>query len=66
MERTREISLGMKQEHALKALRQGDYETAAHLLETVVQDNQYSSDVLNNAYTIALHSAGKTEELAKA
>ena len=56
----------MKQEHALKALRQGDYETAAHLLEAVVQDNQYSSDVLNNAYTIALHSAGKTEELAEA
>lgn len=48
----------------LGALRQGNSETAAHLLETIVRDNGYPSDTLSNAYTIALHSAGKTGELA--
>ena len=56
----------MKQEDALRTFRQGDHETAAQLLETVVRDNRYSSDVLNNAYTIALYSTGQTEELADA
>ncbi len=63
---TGKLSLGMKQEDALLALRQGNFETAAHLLETVVRDNRYSSDVLNHAYTIALHSSGQTGELADA
>ena len=56
----------MKDKDALDALRQGDYETASHLLADVVRDNGYSSDVLNHAYTIALDSADKKDDLAEA
>ena len=61
---TDKLSLSMKREDALRALRQGDYKTAASLLETVVREDRFSSDVLNNAYTIALYSAGNTGKLA--
>ena len=56
----------MKDKDALDALRQGDYETASDLLADVVRDNGYSSDVLNHAYTIALHSADRRDDLAEA
>ena len=45
----------MSQQEALDALRAGDFEKAANLLVALVEDNQYSSDVLNHACTIALH-----------
>ncbi len=54
------------EQDALRALRDGDYPGAATLLEDIVSKNHYSSSVLNDAYTIALHAAGKTSELAEA
>lgn len=54
------------EQDALQALRDGDYPAAASLLEDVVAKNRYSSSVLNHAYTIALHAAGKTSELTEA
>ena len=45
----------MSQEEALDALRAGNFEKAAGLLGTLVEENRFSSDVLNHAYTVALH-----------
>jgi hypothetical protein len=56
----------MSQEEALVALRARDFYKAAALLGTLVRENHFSSDVLNHAYTIALHRAGKGPELAAA
>ena len=45
----------MSHEEALQAPRTGDFEKAARLLGPVVEQNQFRSDVLNHAYTLALH-----------
>ncbi len=44
----------MSHEKALQALRTGDFEKAARLLGPLVEQNQFRSDVLNHAYTLAL------------
>jgi glycosyltransferase involved in cell wall biosynthesis len=55
-----------KEQEALDALRSGDFESAAELLGQLVQENRYTSPVLNHAYTLALHKAGRQAELAAA
>ena len=52
------------QQKALDALRSGDFDSASALLKPIVEENRYTSPVLNNAYTIALHKAGRHSELA--
>src|SRR5215471_11057687 len=54
------------EQKALEALRSSDFDRAATLLKRVVEENQYASAVLNNAYTLALHKAGRKSELADA
>ncbi|HYR43803.1 MAG TPA: glycosyltransferase family 4 protein, partial [Terriglobia bacterium] len=54
------------EEEALKALRSGVFDSAATLLKHVVEENQYASPVLNNAYTLALHKTSRQSELAEA
>src|SRR5689334_23497352 len=54
------------EQKALEALRSGDFDTASSLLKHLVEENRYASPVLNNAYTIALHKAGRQTELAAA
>ena len=48
----------MNAQDALDALRNGDLKTASTLLEALVRENDYGSDTLNHAYTVALHQAG--------
>ncbi len=45
----------MSQQEALEALRAGNFEKAAGLLGSLVEKNRFGSDVLNHAYTVALH-----------
>jgi hypothetical protein len=54
------------EQDALDALRAGDFDRAAALLKEIVKENRYASPVLNNAYTLAPHKAGRQLELATA
>jgi len=47
----------MSNEEALQAMRTGDFEKAAGLLGPIVEENRFSSDILNHAYTLALHQS---------
>ena len=51
----------MSQEDALQALRVGDFARAASLLGPMVEKNRSGSDVLNQAYTLALHKTNGPE-----
>jgi glycosyltransferase involved in cell wall biosynthesis len=54
------------EQKALQALRSGDFDRAGTLLKHVVEEHQYASPVLNDAYTLALYKAGRRSELADA
>jgi hypothetical protein len=56
----------MNHEQGLQALSDGDLKTAIPLLAKAVQDTAYSSDALNDAYTLALYRAGEKTRLAYA
>lgn len=49
---------------ALEVLKDGDSPVAIRLLERAAQETGYSSDIINNAYTLALYRAGENNRLA--
>jgi hypothetical protein len=49
---------------AFEALKNGDFKTAATLLEQAARETGYSSDIINHAYTLALHQTGDKPRLA--
>jgi hypothetical protein len=51
-------------EEAFEALKNGDFHTAVPLLEKAARENGYNSDIINHAYTLALHHAGEKPRLA--
>jgi hypothetical protein len=51
-------------EDALAALNEGDFVTASSLLEKAAVETGYTSDLINNAYTLALHYVGNKPRLA--
>ena len=54
----------MSYEEAFQALTNRDFQTAAVLLERAALDTGYGSDIVNNAYTLALYHAGEKARLA--
>ena len=54
----------MSYEEAFSALKAGEYERAAKLFEPAAREMGYGSDIINNAYTLALHLAGDQSRLA--
>jgi len=56
----------MSHDNGLQALKDGDVKTAIPLLAKAVQETAYSSDALNDAYTLALYRAGEKTRLAYA
>ena len=54
----------MSYEDAFEALKSGDFKTAVPLLETAARETEYTSDIINHAYTLALHHAGEKSRLA--
>ena len=56
----------MNHQEALEALNNGDFKTAASLLEAAARQTGYTSDILNHAYTLALYQSGDKPRLAAA
>lgn len=56
----------MGHEEAFQALKDGDIKLAIPLLEKAAQEVAYSSEDINQAYTLALYRAGATTRLADA
>ena len=54
----------MSYEEAFLALKAGEYERAAKLFEPAAREMGYGSDIINNAYTLALHLTGDQSRLA--
>jgi hypothetical protein len=52
-------------EQAFDALKDGDFITAVPLLEPAAGETGYTSDVINHAYTLALHHADNKARLAE-
>jgi hypothetical protein len=52
-------------EEAFGALSAGDYPRAVSLLEAAARQTDFSSDMINHAYTLALHHAGDKSRLAE-
>jgi Glycosyl transferases group 1 len=52
-------------EQAFEALKNGDYQTAVPLLEEAARETGYTSDIINHAYTLALHHTGDKLRLAE-
>jgi len=50
---------------AFEALKNGDFKTAATLLEPAARENEYTSDIINHAYTLALYHTGDKPRLAE-
>ncbi len=51
-------------EEAFEALKNGDFHAAVPLLEKAARETGYNSDIINHAYTLALHHAGDKPRLA--
>jgi hypothetical protein len=51
-------------EDGLAALNDGDFVTASSLLEKAAVETGYTSDLINHAYTLALHHVGNKPRLA--
>jgi len=51
-------------EDAFEALKNGDFPTAVPLLEKAARETNYTSDIVNHAYTLALHHTGDKPCLA--
>ena len=56
----------MNHQEAFEALKNGDFKTAASLLEAAARETDYTSDIINHAYTLALHQSGDKPRLADA
>ncbi|HYR42295.1 MAG TPA: glycosyltransferase [Terriglobia bacterium] len=54
----------MSYEDAFEALKNGDFPTAVPLLEKAARETNYTSDIVNHAYTLALHHTGDKPCLA--
>ena len=54
----------MSYEEAFLALKAGEYERAAKPFEPAAREMGYGPDIINNAYTLALHLAGDKSRLA--
>ena len=54
----------MDYQQALDALRTGDFKAAAAQLERAARETGYTSDIINHAYTLALHRIGEKVRLA--
>jgi hypothetical protein len=54
----------MKYGDTAEALKDGDSLVALRLLERAAQEIDYSSDIINDAYTLALYRAGERNRLA--
>src|SRR5439155_21718317 len=52
-------------EEAFEAMKNGDFHAAVPLLEKAARDTGYTSDIINHAYTLALHHAGEKPRLAE-
>jgi glycosyltransferase involved in cell wall biosynthesis len=52
-------------EAAFAAFKNGDFQAAVPLLEKLARETGYTSDVVNHAYTLALHHAGDKARLAE-
>jgi glycosyl transferase family 1 len=52
-------------QEAFEALKNGDFKTAASLLEAAARETGYSSEIINHAYTLALHQSGDKPRLAE-
>jgi predicted O-linked N-acetylglucosamine transferase (SPINDLY family) len=53
-------------QHAFAAFEAGDFTAAAGLLEKAAEESGYTSDIINHAYTLALHHTGDKASLARA
>src|SRR5262249_51547200 len=51
-------------EEGFAALNRGDYHTAVDLLGRAASETAFASDMINHAYTLALHRAGQQQELS--
>ena len=54
----------MSYHEAFEALKNGDFKTAAPLLEQAARETGYTSDIINHAYTLALYQTGEKPRLA--
>src|SRR5207237_5371297 len=54
----------MSYQEAFESLRSGDFHAAVPLLEKAARETGYNSDIINHAYTLALHHAGEKPLLA--
>lgn len=54
----------MSYEQAFEALKNGNFKAAAPLLEKAARETGYTSDIINHAYTFALHRTGDKQRLA--
>ena len=54
----------MSYEEAFQALKNGEFQTAVPLLEKAARETGYTSDIINHAFTLALHHAGDKPRLA--
>ena len=55
----------MSYEAAFDALKNGDFPAAVPLLEKAARETGFESDVINNAYTVALYRVGDKSRLAE-
>ena len=54
----------MSYEQAFEALKNGDFRTALTLLEKAALETGYTSDIINDALTLALYRSGEKSRLA--
>jgi len=52
-------------EEAFEAAKNGDFHTAIPLLHRAAKETGFASDIVNNAYTLALYNAGDKTRLAE-
>jgi len=55
----------MSHQEAFESLKNGDFQTAAKLLEKAAIETGYTSEVVNHAYTLALYRIGDKSRLAE-
>src|SRR6185436_18792917 len=55
----------MAYEEGFEALNTGDYKRAVELLGHAAESTGFTSDLVNHAYTLALHRANERERLAE-
>ena len=56
----------MSYEKAFEALKEGDFKAASALLEKAAEETGYQSDLINNAFTLALYRGGEKDKFVQA